>query len=118
MKTLLCIEHVGRTGWDSKIGSCIQFKGPRGYMIQGRVMGNEDGSFWMMKRTTCVKANYTREDVIERRLYNDAITLEDGETVQICMVKENGGNVEFGGMKQYKFKARGDCSNCGDFEEV
>lgn len=121
MKQLICIEHVGKKGWDSKIGSYIQFQGSR-RMIQGRVMEDyekdNDGIFWMMQRSICLKAHYSQHDLIERRLYNEADILEDGEIVQIWKIRDFGDKLEVVSNKQYRFKAIGDYSDCAKFEEV
>jgi len=121
MKTLICIEHVGKRGWDSKIGSHIQFQGKR-RMIQGRLMEDyekeNDGIFWMMQRSICLKAVYTQHDMIEKRLYNEAETLEDEEIVQIWKLRDFGDRIEDAGKGQYKFHALGDYSDCGKFEKV
>ena len=121
MKTLLCIETVGKKDWDSKIGSFIQFRGER-RMIQGRLMEDYkevgDGIFWMMQRSICLKAHYSQHDLIERRLYNEADILEDGEIVQIWKVRDYGDRIEDAGKGQYRFKALGDYSDCAVFEKV
>ena len=121
MKTLICMEHVGKKGWDSKIGSYIQFQGKR-RMIQGRLMEDyekeNDGIFWMMQRSICLKAVYTQADMIEKRLYNEAETLDDGEIVQSMKIRDFGDRVENAGIGQYKFHALGDYSDCGKFEKV
>lgn len=121
MKTLICIEHVGKKGWDSKIGSHIQFQGKR-RMIQGRLMEDyekeNDGIFWMMQRSICLKAVYTQADMIEKRLYNEAEKLDDGEIVQIMKIRDFGDRVENAGIGQYKFHALGDYSDCGKFDKV
>lgn len=121
MKQLFCIEHVGKRDWDSKIGSYIQFQGSR-RMIQGRVMEDyekvNDGIFWMMQRSICLKAVYTQHDMLEKRLYNEAEILEDGEIVQIMKIRDYDERIEMVSNKQYKFHAIGDYSDCGKFEEV
>lgn len=121
MKTLICVEHVGKKGWDSKIGSYIQFKGSK-RMIQGRLMEDYekegDGIFWMMQRSLCIKAQYSLQDMIEKKLYSEAETLEDGEIVEIWKIIDKGDTLEDGGRGQYQFKALGDYSDCGKFEKV
>ena len=121
MKQLICIEHVGKKGWDSKIGSYIQFQGAR-RMIQGRVMEDYeklgDGIFWMMQRSICLKAVYSQRDMIEKRLYQDADVLEDGETVKIMKLRDYGDRIELVSNKEYRFHAIGDYSDCGKFEEI
>ena len=97
MKQLICIEYVGKKGWDSKIGSYIQFQGAR-RMIQGRGMEDYekfgDGIFWMMQRSICLKAVYTKQDMIEKKFYEDATILEDGEIVQIMKLRDFGDKLE------------------------
>ena len=121
MKQLICIEHVGKEGWDSKIGSYIQFQGAR-RMIQGRVMEDYekfgDGIFWMMQRSICLKAVYSQHDMIEKRLYQEADVLEDGETVKIMKLRDYGDRIELVSNKEYRFHAIGDYSDCGKFEEI
>jgi len=121
MKTLICTEHVGKKGWDSKIGSYIQFRSSR-RMIQGRLMEDYekegDGIFWMMQRTMCLKAEYSTHDMIEKWLYNEAQTLDDGEIVQIWKLRDFGDRIEDGGKGQYRFHVIGDYSDCGKFEKI
>lgn len=121
MKQLICIEHVGKKGWDSKIGSYIQFQGAR-RMIQGRVMEDYekfgDGIFWMMQRSICLKAVYSQHDMIEKRLYQEADVLEDEETVKIMKLRDYGDRIELVSNKEYRFHAIGDYSDCGKFEEI
>lgn len=120
-KTLTLIEGVGKSGWDKNQGSCVQFMGKR-RMIQGRLMMDYekegDGIFWVMQRTLCLKAVYTEWDRYEKMMYDNAITLSDGEIVEIWKIKDYGDRLEDCGKKQYKFKAFGDYSDCGIFEEV
>ena len=77
-----------------------------------------DGIFWMMQRTICLKAEYSTHDMIEKRLYNEAETLEDGEIVQIWKLRDFGDRIEDAGKGQYRFHAIGDYSDCGKFEKV
>lgn len=121
MKTLFIVNHIGKTGWDSKIGSYVQFK-CNGRMIRGRLMEDyekaNDGVMWIMQRASCLKSEYTELDRFENKMYDEAEILEDGETVEILKLFNYGETVEFGGKGKYIFHALGDYSDCGKFEKI
>lgn len=121
MKTLFYIEKRDESGHDNGSGSYIKFEGKR-RMIEGRLKIDYDkvgdGKFWMMQRGLCIKKTYTYRDEFERRQYKEAEVLVDGETVEIMRVLDNNGSMELVSKKQYKFKAMGDYSDCGKFEEI
>lgn len=122
MKELFYIESRDEHGWDNGSGSYIKFMGKR-RMIEGRLKIDRDevgdGKFWMMQRGLCIKSHYTAQDELERMQYSEARVLEDGEVVSITRILNKGDKgMELVSKKQYRFKAMGDYSDCGKFEEI
>ena len=122
MKILAYYTERDKNGWECGGGSYIQYKGAR-RMIQGnlRMDYNKtgDGILWMMQRPILILGEYGSRERLEKKLYDEADVLEDGETVRIVIIARNeSGDLHQVSDKQYKFKALGDHSDCGLFEEV
>tara|TARA_R100000278_G_scaffold75869_1_gene59153 strand:+ start:43 stop:372 length:330 start_codon:yes stop_codon:yes gene_type:complete len=89
----------------------IQYKNWRGdfdvkgvYLMQGYEK-DDDGIYWAMSKTPCVKSHYTAADIAETdRVYNNE-PVKDGELVLIA------GEV-------YKTRVLGDYSNTAIFDKV
>lgn len=66
---------------------------------------DEDGIFWAMKKSACMKAEYSAKDVEERTRLNDMEPLRANDIVLID------GN-------QYKVRVLGNFSDCAIFDPV
>lgn len=66
----------------------------------------DDGVYWVLKHGACLQAHYSEADILEKaRLQTPEYIIDDGEIVLIE-------------GKQYKFKFKGNYSDCGIFDEV
>lgn len=119
MTQLVYITRRDENGWEKGTGSKVKFQGKR-RMIEGELkMDIEkvgDGKIWMMQRGICLKKCYTVADRIEDRAYEMAPVLDDGEIVEIAIADYD--KMQMISQKQYRFKANGDYSDAGIFEEI
>lgn len=120
MTQLFYITRRDKNGWEKGEGSKIKFQGKR-RMIEGELkMDAEkkgDGKMWMMQRGLFISAVYTNADRIENEMYDKAPVLQDGEIVEIIIIAD-GDELKMVSQKQYRFKANGDYSDAGIFEEI
>lgn len=66
---------------------------------------NDDGIFWALKKSACLKAEYTAKDIEERARLNAMEPVRNGDIVLI-----NG--------KQYKARVLGNFSDCAIFDPI
>ena len=66
---------------------------------------DDDGIYWAMQRSACLKSHYTEKDSEERARLNASTPVRNGDIVLID-------------GKQYKARVLGNYSNCAIFDPV
>lgn len=105
---------------DTKRGSLVKVNVGRRYEAETELYRDyneeNDGIFWLMQKAIMVKAHYSNKDLIEKKIYENADTIENGDIVEITVISET--EMKIIETKQYKAKVLGDYSDCCVFEEI
>ena len=74
-----------------------------------------DGIYWLLQGASVIKAEYTRQDMIEDRLFEEAISIYDGETYYILDMSKAPESYE---LVKVKANVKGNYSDACVFEEI
>lgn len=74
-----------------------------------------DGIYWLLQTATVIKAEYSAKDMMERKWFDKAMTIVDGETYFIIDMTKAPEAYE---MVKVKAKVNGDYSDACVFKEV
>lgn len=74
-----------------------------------------DGIYWLLQGASVIKAEYTRQDIIEDKLFEEAISIYDGETYYILDMSKAPESYE---LVKVKANVKGSYSVACVFEEI
>lgn len=74
-----------------------------------------DGVYWLLQGASVIKAEYTRNDMIEDRRFERAISIYDGETYYILDMSKAPESYE---LVKVKANVKGNYSDACVFEEI
>lgn len=74
-----------------------------------------DNELYIFQPAVCIKANYDWRDRLETRMQDKAEMLEDGEVIEVAIIKQHKGEeLSLIGNFQYKVRIKGDYSDAAE----